>query len=400
MMDTAGRVRLMDFGIAKGMGDAASTVTGQILGTPEYMSPEQIQAQPVDYRTDIYSLGVMTYELLTGRVPFRAATPLATIMLQVQEPPRLDDPAIPPALVPILGRALAKEPEDRYQSAREFVTALLGVAPSLESFAPASLSPTSEADISTMEMATPKFLIRPRNQERTASAQLASVGTGRSESPDRRRLWVGAVAATGLLATFVALRVAERGAAEPPAAQSTLETLPPPGAAAATGQARDEAGAAKPAPSQGHPPPSPRAERATVPAPSPPARAAVTAREEGAQRAGQARTGASPTSSRAATAPSIPRAAPSPSAAASTEARPAPPGATGRLQLGASPYAQVTVDGKDAGTLPLRPLELAPGPHVVRFAHPSYRPLERTVTIRAGETTKVFVNWSVDGIPR
>ncbi len=76
------------------------------------------------------------------------------------------------------------------------------------------------------------------------------------------------------------------------------------------------------------------------------------------------------------------------------------PAGVGYLQLGARPYARVTIDGKDAGTLPMGPVELAEGKHVVHLLHPDYQPLQRTVTIRAAETVKLFVDWSLDGIAK
>lgn len=73
---------------------------------------------------------------------------------------------------------------------------------------------------------------------------------------------------------------------------------------------------------------------------------------------------------------------------------------TGYLQLGAVPYAQVTVDGRDVGVLPMKPLLLVAGRHVVRFVHPDYQPLQRIVTVRAAETTKLFLDFGLDGIPK
>ena len=75
MSDAAGIARLMDFGVAKRVGEGAATVTGMIVGTPEYMSPEQAQGHKVDTRSDIYALGIVLYEIFTGHVPFRGETP-------------------------------------------------------------------------------------------------------------------------------------------------------------------------------------------------------------------------------------------------------------------------------------------------------------------------------------
>jgi serine/threonine-protein kinase len=130
MRDARGRVRLMDFGIAKAQpehGQQGITRTGQIVGSPEYMSPEQIQGRAIDRRSDLYALGVVTYELFTGRVPFRGDTPFTTMMRHVQEQPPLEGaPAalLPHALVPILRRLLAKSPDDRFSSCAELREAL------------------------------------------------------------------------------------------------------------------------------------------------------------------------------------------------------------------------------------------------------------------------------------
>ncbi len=125
MLDRAGVVRLMDFGIAKdvlGAGRTAMTATGQVIGTPDYMSPEQAKGQKIDLRSDLYSLGIVLYELFTGHTPFRGDTPIAVILMHVGEPPPLTGPAaagIPPSMVPVLARLLAKTPEERYPSALE-----------------------------------------------------------------------------------------------------------------------------------------------------------------------------------------------------------------------------------------------------------------------------------------
>lgn len=123
MKDAKGLVRLMDFGIAK-LGESETggpmTVTGQILGTPEYMCPEQIRGEKIDVRIDIYALGVVIFEIFSGRVPFKGQTPVATIYKQLQEPPPFSETSrLPPSLVPVLRKALAKDREDRFGTAAE-----------------------------------------------------------------------------------------------------------------------------------------------------------------------------------------------------------------------------------------------------------------------------------------
>jgi serine/threonine protein kinase len=125
MRDNTGRVRLMDFGIARtGGGDHSSssglTSTGQIMGTPEYMSPEQCLGDKIDHRSDIYALGIAVYEIFSGTVPFRGDTPVATLFKHIQDPVPFEGPVagrIPLAAVPVLRKALAKNRADRYDNA-------------------------------------------------------------------------------------------------------------------------------------------------------------------------------------------------------------------------------------------------------------------------------------------
>jgi serine/threonine protein kinase len=155
MRDTRGQIRLMDFGIAKDWGAATSaTATGLVMGTPEYMSPEQARGEKIDFRSDIYALGIVIFEIFTGRVPFRAETPLATILKHLQEPPPLDGPEaerIPPSVREVLRKALAKEQVARYSTVEEMGDALRAartagrqeVLPTLELQTPASGAPTT-----------------------------------------------------------------------------------------------------------------------------------------------------------------------------------------------------------------------------------------------------------------
>jgi eukaryotic-like serine/threonine-protein kinase len=128
MRDTRGQIRLMDFGIAKEWGAVASaTATGLVMGTPEYMSPEQARGEKIDFRSDIYALGIVIFELFTGRLPFRAETPLATILKHLQEAPPLDGPEgvrIPPAVREVLRKALAKHPSERHSTVEELGQAM------------------------------------------------------------------------------------------------------------------------------------------------------------------------------------------------------------------------------------------------------------------------------------
>ncbi|HEY7605036.1 MAG TPA: Stk1 family PASTA domain-containing Ser/Thr kinase [Gaiellaceae bacterium] len=114
-----GRIKVMDFGIARA-GTSQMTETGSIIGTAQYLSPEQAKGAPVGPTSDIYSVGIVLYEMLTGSVPFTGDTPLEIAMKHLSatpEPPSEQRPEVPPELDSIVLRALAKRPEDRYQTA-------------------------------------------------------------------------------------------------------------------------------------------------------------------------------------------------------------------------------------------------------------------------------------------
>ncbi len=120
-------VTLMDFGIAKALAGAKLTRTGVAMGTPDYMSPEQFQGTEVDARSDVYSLGIVLYEMLTGEVPFTGDTPFAILHGHIYEPPpppRQYNPQLSEDIEGVILRSLAKRPEDRYQIAGDLVSAL------------------------------------------------------------------------------------------------------------------------------------------------------------------------------------------------------------------------------------------------------------------------------------
>jgi eukaryotic-like serine/threonine-protein kinase len=126
IVDQEGRAKVTDFGIARA-GASDMTETGSIMGTAQYLSPEQAQGHPVDARSDLYSIGVVLYELLTGAPPFEADSAVTIALKQVAEdplPPRPRNPAVSPALDAVVMRALRKDPAERYQDADAFIAAL------------------------------------------------------------------------------------------------------------------------------------------------------------------------------------------------------------------------------------------------------------------------------------
>src|SRR5207245_4602819 len=139
LLDDEGRARVTDFGIARA-GASDMTLTGSIMGTAQYLSPEQAQGHAVGATSDLYSVGVILYELLTGVVPFEGETAVAIAFKQVAadpRPPSALNPAVPAGLDGIVLRALAKDPARRYGDADEFITVLQHERQALALFSPA-----------------------------------------------------------------------------------------------------------------------------------------------------------------------------------------------------------------------------------------------------------------------
>ncbi|UUE22442.1 Stk1 family PASTA domain-containing Ser/Thr kinase [Microbacterium sp. J1-1] len=222
MVTDKGQVKVMDFGIARAVSDSSSTVaeTTQIIGTAAYFSPEQAKGEPVDARADLYSTGVVLYELLTGRQPFRGESPVAVAYQHVSEtpvPPTEVNEDAPGALDPIVLRALAKDPYQRYPDAAHFRAAL--------DAAVAGDAPTrKQLGALTSELYGPS----PRQAQETARSlrQLSSDTTmTRTQSgPPVAWIWAGVALLAVLLASvlFWVVTISMR----PPEVPSTSRIIP------------------------------------------------------------------------------------------------------------------------------------------------------------------------------
>jgi len=167
MIDEDDRAILMDFGLAKPQYDRSVTTDHTIIGTPEYMAPEVAEGQDADARSDLYAVGIVLYEMVTGQVPFRGPSAIATLRQHVEQPvpsARRIVPDLPPRLDAILGKVLAKKPDDRYPSVRAFAADLLTVAstPELAALAAPSEGDTSAPTLPIAASAVPTAATLPR----------------------------------------------------------------------------------------------------------------------------------------------------------------------------------------------------------------------------------------------
>ena len=203
MLTRDGKVKVMDFGIARAVSDAQATMTqtAQVIGTAQYLSPEQARGERVDARSDLYSTGCLLYELLTGRPPFLGDSPVAIAYQHVREnpvPPSRVDPEVPQWADAIVLRAMAKDPRDRYQSAAEMrqdiQRALQGV--------PVAAPRTAAYGTATQRVGRPphamatgchgRLPVRQRRRRLSARAHRAALAADRAvDRRGSRRAWRG-----------------------------------------------------------------------------------------------------------------------------------------------------------------------------------------------------------------
>jgi eukaryotic-like serine/threonine-protein kinase len=214
MLTDSGSIKVMDFGIARVLGSARMTRQGNVVGTIEYMSPEAVRGLEVDARSDVYSLGILLYEMLTGRVPFDSTSEFEMMKMQVEQapqPPRQFTASIPLEVERAIMRALAKKSQARFQTAGEFRAMLLG-----------SLGKaTNELPLHTAHYAAPptramEILPGGETQSLTAEGEAARASTRIVGSP------------TDAASTFQKQDKVTQEAAAPPVSSSSAPPAAPP----------------------------------------------------------------------------------------------------------------------------------------------------------------------------
>ena len=358
-----GVTKVTDFGTARILG-TSHTMTGTMLGTPAYMSPEMVRGQAADPRSDLFSLGVVLYEALTGVNPFNAAD-LAAVLYRIVN---IDAPSVrqhcaelPPALDRVLRRALAKEPESRFATATDFASALRAAA--------------------------------------TGQQHAWSVRTVRDAARDVRRTWVlsrpvrfavGAMILVGLGAVTLA---ALRGTPDVPRASSPAPAVKREPEATARPAARAAAvtAPAVPSPVVGTPQESSDTPRTAMPA-------AVEKREP-RPAARPVTTTVTPATTRPATSTApAPAARPVSPGVLTPTARPvaATPQESRCLSVNALPFAEVYIDDRSAGYTPMACVRVAIGDHRVRFEMDGQRSPDRVLKISPRHTPDAPLRLSYD----
>src|SRR5882724_2896754 len=350
MLEPDGTAKIMDFGIAKSGGGLTST--GQVLGTPNYMAPEQVRGHALDGRTDLFSFGVMLYEMTTGEKPF-AGTNVTTIIYKIIHenpvPPRELDVTIHPGLDKVIMKALSKKPEERYQTGAE-------LARDLQSYKSlgANVDSTQEIPSSAFPAASGAAPAPAKSSPKVAAASVAAksaVKPRRMQPPPiGKKIWIG-------VSVFVALV-----------------------ALASVGVWKRVTSYDKPVTPDARVIATPPVEKGVEPSPENPAVSEPPVSRK--------KTAAEPVAAVVVPKPIVPKKV----AATSGQPPSTPASGTGDLKLFSNPDgAAIEIDGRSDPSMktPYFALRLAPGPHQITFIKSGYLDEKRAVDVAAGKTAFV-----------
>lgn len=357
-----GTIKITDFGVAR-LPTGSRTFVGNVLGSPRYISPEQIVSRPVDARSDLFSLGVVLYEMLTGVTPF-PGTAIDEILFQVindkPQPPSSRNQRIPAAFDEIVARAMAKHPDDRYRNAEAFALALRPLA-APDSSALAELPPIAVGWVATNDSASndqheppdlaPESFTDTAGPDSAAGSVTVQLGElagnpafadpidARSSWRPQRRWMIAGMASALVVALVGAAVLAPRESASTPSIVPTMQSGM---SISSVNQVVSEPAVEVPAA---------RTDARLLDLPARPAR---------------------------------------PPESASGVATAAVPASPGRLRFAVTPWGEIHVDGKRLGvTPPLTELKLAAGKHVVEIRNTTFAPHRETVELPAGGTLRI-----------
>jgi serine/threonine protein kinase len=232
-------VKVLDFGLVKNVADASGeelTQAGLFMGSPKYMAPEQVNGDRVDARTDIYALGVILYEMLTGKVPFDSATSVSILMAQVKEaaaPMKKTNPSIDVsvAMEDTVARCMAKSPDDRFRSMDEVLAALRRVASSTLSTLSTGASPGGAGTDSPAHSTTGSGPLPPSSPSGSNAGRTSGAQTGSGSNPSNPHAGTLGGSSTGTISevgSFPSPLSVTSGSSGGPASNSPLTSTPPP----------------------------------------------------------------------------------------------------------------------------------------------------------------------------
>ena len=418
MFSQEDRLKITDFGTAKIL-QMGATQTASVIGTPSYMSPEQIKGKPVDGRADLFALGVILYELVTGQKPFPGETVTTVIYKIVNEdpiPPREIDESIHPGLAAVITRSLQKDPDARFQTGRDMWEALKNHHLAARGSARAN-SPAYSADLPTMRLPASASAAQQQSAARPTGLQTAMAGASRKTAPPilrhteaepeqhRVRNFVVVLILLGVIGyagqriwpTLKDLWLHARGT-------SAASATPVPAVEPTTGSVPTTAPAATPAPvaSTTLAPsvtPVPAAPLARQPAPPQTSAGASSKPEPLAQP--QPSTVKAPAAAAPAATP-----VPAPSSASATPApipaqpkNDAVPAARGTVNvISDPPDANIALDGEQQIAKTPASLSLAPGTYRITVTKPGYEPYRQELEVSAGQAA--HINTPLQPVPR
>jgi serine/threonine-protein kinase len=413
MRTPEGVVKVMDFGIARVLGTTRMTRTGHLIGTIEYMAPEQVRGRETDARSDVYALGIVLYEMVTGQVPFEADSDFELMRAQAEDrppPPRTVMPSVPAAIEKAILRALAKSPEARFQTVANFrevleeslpqsvstmVVAGGGFAARFRSllWPEAALGPARppQTRLADALPAPPTGEVKATRLAATKETRLATDEAATALAP-RRVAWqswplwkVGAVASVPvLLALLLWVFLAPGGSADRGVASLADSSIAMSDATTSSQITEREAAATRGA----EEPAGPRA--VSEPKITPLEESRYRATEQPEQDNPSETTRREPERRTSST----PRTEPPRSSVEETPAAPR----LGTLRVLVRPFGDVYVNGtrKAAGTSRPYTEQLSAGTYRVRVVHPSYGTWEKAVQVRAGQDRDVVFNFNAE----